>query len=89
MEFKFLKKLLVLLDIEDEQLPSLSDSGVAAVSHSVGAMETDEGLDLEQTLKHLLAIEEPERSSTKQQSIVKALSKCLELIWKYDVYQVS
>lgn len=92
VEFKFLQKLLVLLDvhIEEEQLPSMSDSGAAVESHSAGAMETDEGLDLdlEQTLKCLLAIEDSERSSTKQQSIVKALTKCLELIWKYDVYQV-
>ena len=90
VEFKFLQKLLVLLNVEEKQLPSTSDSGAAVESHSAGAMETDEGLDLdlEQTLKCLLAIEDSERSSTKQQSIVKALTKCLELIWKYDVYQV-
>lgn len=89
VEFKFLNKLLVLLDIEDKQLPSLSDSGAAAAeSHSIGTMETDEGLDLEQILKLLLAIDESERSGTIEQSTIKALTKCLELIWKYDVYQV-
>lgn len=88
MEFKFLKKLLVLLDLEDKQSLSLSESGAAVERHCDGAMETDTGLDLEQTLKCLLAIEKPGESSIKEQRVVKVVGKCLELVWKYDVYQV-
>ena len=90
VEFKFLQKLVVLLDIEGKQLPSSPTDSVAAVeSHSASAMETDKGLDLEQILKHLLAIEKnSERSSTKQQSMIRVLAKCLELVWKYNIYQV-
>lgn len=89
--FKFLQKLVVLLDVEGKQLRSLPDSGAAVESHSVGpgAMETDESLDLEQILKQLLATEEDsDRSSTNQQSMIRVLTKCLELVWKYDIYQV-
>ena len=90
VEFKFLQKLVVLLDIEGKQLRSSpTDSAAAVESPSAGAMETDKGLDLEQILKHLLAIEEnSERSSTKQQSMIRVLAKCLELVWKYNIYQV-
>ena len=90
VEFKFLQKLVVLLDIEGKQLQSSpTDLAAAVESPSAGAMETDKGLDLEQILKHLLAIEEnSERSSTKQQSMIRVLAKCLELVWKYNIYQV-
>jgi hypothetical protein len=91
VEFKFLQKLIVLLDIEGRQLQSSSkDTGAAGESHSVGAMETDEGLDLEQVLKHLLAIEEDSaKSSIKLRSMIRVLTKCLELVWQYDIYQVA
>lgn len=81
VEFKFFKKLLILLDIESVKHPP-------AESHSAGAMETDVVLDLEQTLEQLLAFEDPERSGTRQQRILNTLLKCLDLLWTYDVYQV-
>ena len=90
VEFKFLQKLVVLLDIEGKQLRSSPTHSVATVeSPSAGAMETDKGLDLEQILNHLQAIEEnSERSSIKQQSMIRVLAKCLKLVWKYNIYQV-
>ena len=82
VEFKFLKKLLILLGIEEIKHP-LSASATAAI-----AMETDTDLDLEQCLKSLMAFEDSEESGAKQRSILNALVKCLELVWKYDIYQV-
>ena len=86
MEFKFLKKLLVLLGIEH---PSSGSS--AEESHSASAMEAGEALDLEQILRDLLASMDvdSEKSDTNQRSVLNALRKCLELVWMYDVYQVQ
>ena len=84
VEFKFLKKLLILLGMEDRQhLPT-----VPAETPPTIAMETDTDLCLEETLTHLLVAQHGRKSETKQRSILNALKECLELLWKYDVYQV-
>ena len=92
MEFKFLNKLLLVLGMEEIQHPASTST---AVGDSTAAMETGDhhidisDLDLEHILKDLLENSDHEKEDTDHQCILNAISKCLELVWKNDVYQVQ
>ena len=84
VEFKFLTKLLVVLGMEEALVPpsTFADSAVA--------METDNAadLELEHILRNLLDGDHFVEESGSNPSILSTLSRCLELVWKFNVYQV-
>ena len=84
VEFKFLTKLLVVLGMEEAQVPpsTFADSAVT--------METDNAtdLELEHILRNILDGGDFVEGSSSKHNILNTLSRCLELVWKFNVYQV-
>lgn len=84
VEFKFLTKLLIVLGMEEAQVPpsTFADSAVTMETDTV----TDLGLD--HILRSLLDGDDFAEESESNRGILNTLSRSLELVWKFDVYQV-
>ena len=85
VEFKFLNRLLNIMGIKEVHKPATTSADSAA------AMETSdiEKLELGRISRNLSKDEKSREIASNDQRVLNALSECLELIWKFDVYQVQ
>lgn len=82
VEFKFLTRLLTVLGVE---LPPPISADSAATMETDGVTD----LKLDHVLRDLVGeVDSMETSDASHRCMLSALSKCLELVWKFNVYQV-